>query len=63
MIHGGREFTFNARTGEGRYLDTPDATYSLPVQHVENRAAPQFEPTSHEICPAPSKRRQNRHEP
>lgn len=34
MVHEGREFTFNAKTGEWRYLDTPGAVYHFPLVRV-----------------------------
>jgi hypothetical protein len=44
MVHDGREFTFNPRTKEWRYLDTPGLVYTFPMQRVENRGAPDMSP-------------------
>ncbi|HWV58768.1 MAG TPA: hypothetical protein VNZ57_15030 [Longimicrobiales bacterium] len=44
MVHEGREFTFNAKTGEWRYLDNPDMVFTYTPTRVENTAAPTFTP-------------------
>jgi hypothetical protein len=62
MVHEGREFTFDATTGEWRYLDTPGAVYRFPATRVENTAAPTPE-NMPDKARSPGRRHRPRHEP
>ena len=53
MIHQGRDFTFDVATRQWRYLDQPEIVYTLLVDRVPNRMAPEPDPT-------PSPRRSRR---